>query len=105
MTVPVRPLRLYRHALSGHSHRVELFLSLLKLPSELIDVDLALANRSFLVGEAATLADVALYSYTAHAPEGGVSLEPYGSVRAWLARIEALPGFVPMRRTPTRFAA
>ncbi|WP_043435633.1 glutathione S-transferase family protein [Cystobacter fuscus] len=211
MTVPVRPLRFYRYALSGHSHRVELFLSLLKLPSEFIDVDLAkgehktpgflarnpfgqvpvledgevtladsnailvylatrydpsghwlprepvaaarvqqwlsvaagplasgpaaarlvtvfgakldaerakaiatqlytvldpsLAHRSFLVGEAPTLADVALYSYTAHAPEGGVSLEPYGNVRAWLARIEALPGFVPMPRTPTRFTA
>jgi glutathione S-transferase len=68
-------------------------------------LDPYLANRSFLVGEAPTLADVALYSYTAHAPEGGVSLEPYGNVRAWLARIEALPGFVPMRRTPTPFAA
>jgi glutathione S-transferase len=43
-----------------------------------------------------TLADVALYAYVARAPEGGVSLENYPSVRAWLARIEALPGFVPM---------
>ncbi|WP_199243225.1 glutathione S-transferase family protein [Vitiosangium sp. GDMCC 1.1324] len=211
MTQPTRPIRLYRHPLSGHSHRVELFLSLLKLPFELIDVDLTqgeqkspgflarnpfgqvpviedgevtladsnailvylatrydpsgrwlprepvaaarvqqwlsvaagllasgpatarlvavfgrkldaerakeiasqlyavldphLSTRSFLVGDEPTLADVALYTYTAHAPEGGVSLEPYGNVRAWLARIEALPGFVPMRRTPTRFAA
>ncbi|WNG38673.1 glutathione S-transferase [Archangium violaceum] len=211
MTPSLRPIRLYRHALSGHSHRVELFLSLLKLPVELVDVDLArgeqkspeflarnpfgqvpvledgevtladsnailvylatrydpsgrwlprepvaaarvqqwlsvaagplssgpaaarlvavfgtkldaerakviatqlysvldpyLATRSFLVGETPTLADVALYSYTAHAPEGGVSLEPYGNIRAWLARIEALPGFVPMRRTRTAFAA
>ena len=34
------PIRLYRHALSGHAHRVELLLSLLGLPHELIDVDL-----------------------------------------------------------------
>ena len=33
-------IKLYRHALSGHSHRVELFLSLLDLDYSLIDVDL-----------------------------------------------------------------
>jgi glutathione S-transferase len=57
-----------------------------------------LAARAFLVGEHPTIADIALYSYTAHAPEGGVSLDPYGSIRAWIARVEALPGFVPMAR-------
>jgi glutathione S-transferase len=55
-----------------------------------------LAERPFLAAEHATLADVANYSYVAHAPEGNVSLEAYPRVRAWLARIEALPGFVPM---------
>jgi glutathione S-transferase len=204
MTKPAQPIRLYRHVLSGHAHRVELFMSLLGLPYELIDVDMVrgahkapefiarnnpfgqvpviedggvtladsnailvylatrydpdgrwlprdavgaarvqqwlsvaagqlaygpslarfitlfgarldldraqaiarhlfevldreLAARPFLAGDAPTIADVALYSYTAHAPEGGVPLEPYGHVRAWLARIEALPGFVPMK--------
>jgi len=57
-----------------------------------------LSARPFLVGESPTLADVALYTYTAHAPEGDVSLEAYPAIRAWLARIEALPGFVPMAR-------
>lgn len=38
---PTRPIKLYRHALSGHAHRVELFLGLAGLPVELIDVDLA----------------------------------------------------------------
>jgi glutathione S-transferase len=38
---PTKPIRLYRHALSGHAHRVELFLSLLGLPHELIAVDTA----------------------------------------------------------------
>ncbi|WP_437276659.1 glutathione S-transferase [Sorangium sp. So ce375] len=198
------PIRLYRHPLSGHAHRVELFLSLLRLPFERIDVDLKggahkapeflaknafgqvpviedgdvtladsnailvylatrydpsgrwlprdpvaaahvqrwlsvaagqlasgpaaariaavfgrkldteqargiaaqlftvidqhLANQRFLAGDEPTLADVAIYTYTAHAPEGGVSLDPYGNLRAWLARVEALPGFVPMKR-------
>ena len=37
--------------------------------------------------------------YVAHAPEGDVSLEPYAAVRAWLGRIQSLPGFVPMQAT------
>lgn len=43
-----------------------------------------------------TVADVALYSYIARAPEGNVDLAPYTAIRKWLAAIEALPGFVPM---------
>jgi glutathione S-transferase len=58
-----------------------------------------LAERQFLVGDHPTIADIAIYSYTAHAPEGGISLDPYDHVRAWLGRIEALQGFVPMRRS------
>lgn len=202
---PPRPIRLYRHPLSGHAHRVQLMLSLLDLPHELVEVDLRagehktpaylaknafgqvpviedgdvhladsnailvylalrydpgqcwlprapeaaarvqrwlsvaagqlvagpaaarraavfggtvdeqsaraiaaqlftvldqeLALRPFLVGSQPTLADVALYTYTAHAPEGGISLEPYAHLRRWLQRVEALPGFVGMQRT------
>jgi glutathione S-transferase len=55
-----------------------------------------LASRPFLVGEKPTIADIANYSYIAHAPEGNVSLGGYANVRAWLARMEALPGFVAM---------
>ena len=204
-------IRLYRHALSGHSHRVELFLSILNLNAELVDVDLVsgahkqpeflalnrfgqvpvledgdtivsdsnailvyLANkydvsnswlpadpataaavqrflsvaagpvaggpaaarlvtvfgagldhqraietahgvlatldahlegRDWLVGTRPTLADVANYAYIAHAPEGGVELSAYGNVRAWLRRIEGLPGFVPMQTTAAGLAA
>ena len=65
-------------------------------------LDKELSARPFLVGESPTLADVALYTYTAHAPEGDVSLETYPAIRAWLSRIEALPGFVPMARTPAK---
>ncbi len=198
------PIKLFRHPLSGHAHRVELLLSLLGLPTELVFVDLAngahkqpeflainafgqvpviddngtlisdsnailvylaqkygngnwlpsdplgaakvqrwlsvaagqiasgpararlitvfgapynaeetianshallrvveqeLANSAYLAGNQPTLADVAGYTYIAHAPEGNVSLADYPNVRAWLARIEALPGFVPMART------
>jgi glutathione S-transferase len=34
-------IKLYRHALSGHSHRAQLLLSLLGVDAELVDVDLA----------------------------------------------------------------
>ena len=62
----------------------------------LIVLDRLLEHQAFALGDAPTIADLAGYSYIAHAPEGGVSLEPYRSVRAWLARVEGLPGFVPM---------
>lgn len=203
--MPAAPIRLYRHVLSGHCHRVELMLSLLGLPCEAVDVEFGpagtrspeflarnafgqvpviedgdltladsnailvylcrrydaagswlpadpviaariqrwlsvaarqlaegpatarianlfgraidrdkvhgiahalfaiveaeLADKPFLTGDAPTIADIAHYSYTAHAPEGDVSLEPYPALRAWLGRIEALPGFVAMPRS------
>ena len=210
--LPAQPIKLYRSAISGHAHRVELFLSLLGLPFELVEVDLAakahktpeflamnafgqvpvirdgdvtladsnailvyLASRyastadqwlpreplqaaavqrwlsvaagqlafgpalarviqlfkrpdspndaiarahalftvmeqqlgqsAFLTGDLPTLADIANYSYIARAPEGNVSLQPYPNLRAWLARIEALPRFVPMVQTPVGLAA
>lgn len=197
-------VKLYRHPLSGHSHRVELMLSLLDVPTELVFVDLMkgahktpeflalnrfgqvpviddngtvladsngilvylaskygngqwlpsdpveqakvqrwlsvaagqissgpatarlitvfgagydaadaikrshallqvmedeLTNSTFLAGDKATVADVAAYTYVAHAPEGNVSLDEYPNVRAWLGRVEALPKFVGMQRT------
>jgi glutathione S-transferase len=206
MSRPVTPIRVYRYELSGHSHRVELFLSLLDLAFERIDVDLFkgahrtkqfaaknpllqvpviedgdvtladsnailvylamrydhtgrwlprdpvnaaqvqrwlsiaagelasglstarlvvafglkldyerskaiatriltmlnshLHGRQFLVGEGPTIADVAIYSYTACAPEGGVSLESFENVRRWLERIERLPRFISMKKVP-----
>lgn len=57
-----------------------------------------LAGRSWLASDRPTLADVAMHTYTAHATEGELSLEEFPLVRAWLARVEALPGFVGMQR-------
>lgn len=59
-----------------------------------------LRERSFLAAEHPTLADLACYSYVAHAPEGGIGLEPYPAVQAWIARVEALPFFKPMPHSP-----
>lgn len=206
-TLPAQPIKLYRAAISGHSHRVELFLSLLGLPFELVNIDLAagahkkpeflamnafgqvpviqdgevtladanailiylnaryaanaalwlpveplaaahvqrwlsvaagqlafgpslarviqlfklsaspddavarahalfkimeqqLGASTYLAGSKPTLADIANYSYVARAPEGNVSLVSYPNLRTWLTRVEALPGFVPMVKTP-----
>ena len=55
-----------------------------------------LAERSFLAAQHATIADLACYSYIAHAPEGGVALNAYPAINAWLARVEALHDFVAM---------
>jgi glutathione S-transferase len=59
-------------------------------------VDEALAGREWLASDHPTIADVALYSYIARAPEGNVDLKPYAKVNAWLRRVEALPRFVPL---------
>ncbi|MGJ4994153.1 glutathione S-transferase family protein [Bradyrhizobium sp. HKCCYLS3077] len=63
-----------------------------------------LGRRPWLAGDAPTIADIALYTYTAHAPEGGVSLKPYPNVTAWLTRITQLPGFVAMPASPVAAA-
>lgn len=71
----------------------------LALSNRLLPVmDLALQHRPWLTGSAPTIADLALYSYTARAPEGTIALEPWPHVGAWLERVEALPGFVAMPR-------
>lgn len=63
-------------------------------------MDAHLARQDFLAGWNVTLADLAHYAYVARAPEGDISLSPYPSLQAWLCRIEALPGFIPMPETP-----
>lgn len=68
-------------------------------------VEAALTGREWLAAARPTLADVALYSYIARAPEGNVDLSAYPNVTAWLARIEALPGFVPFQQTAVGLSA
>jgi len=55
-----------------------------------------LDGRDWLVGRDFTLADISLYAYTHVAHEGGFDLEPYPAVRAWLDRVAAEPGHVPI---------
>ncbi|KMO29012.1 glutathione S-transferase family protein [Methylobacterium aquaticum] len=64
-----------------------------------------LTGRDWLVGGHPTIADIALYSYLARAPEGNVDLSGYRTVVTYLRRIEALPGFVPFAETPAGLTA
>ena len=95
MSSPVTPIRLHRMKLSGHCHRVELFLSLLGLPYETVDVDLAagahrqpafLARNPFgqvpvIEDGALTLADsnaILVYLALRHAPGTWLPADPLG---------------------------
>jgi glutathione S-transferase len=53
-----------------------------------------LGERSFLVEERYTIADIALFAYTHVAPEGGFDLAVYPAIREWIGRVEAQPGHV-----------
>lgn len=68
-------------------------------------IDRELQQRDFLAADHPTIADVAAYSYIAHAPEGNVDLGAYASLNHWLRRIERLPGYVPMQATKAGLAA
>jgi glutathione S-transferase len=59
-------------------------------------MDEHLADRAWFVGDGLTLADVALYAYTHVAEDGGFRLGDYPAVQAWLERVAAAPGYVPM---------
>jgi glutathione S-transferase len=56
-------------------------------------IDAELEGQDWIAGARPTIADIALYSYAAKAPEGNVDLSSYANVGNWLKRIEALPGF------------
>jgi glutathione S-transferase len=55
-----------------------------------------LDGRIFFVGDRLSLADIALYAYTHVAPEGGFELDSYPAIGAWLNRVAAKPGHVPI---------
>lgn len=87
----------------GASFRVEEVVA--RAHAILKQIDAELSGHPFIVGTAPTIADIALYSYIASAPEGNVDLSAYAHVGAWLTRIEDLPGFVGFQKTPAGLAA
>ena len=85
-----RAARVFGRSGIDHGAAVELSHRILAL------LEAHLERRSFVAVDRPTIADLALYGYVRAAPEGGVGLEPYPHIRAWLDRLEALPGFVPL---------
>lgn len=55
-----------------------------------------LAKSAWLALDRPTTADIACMPYVGISHEGGLSLDNYPNIRAWIARIKALPGFIPM---------
>jgi glutathione S-transferase len=86
------------HARAGHVFKRPIEARAYTLATQLLAVmSQRLAEHAWLASdEHPTIADVALYSYTAHAPEGGIGLDAHPAVQRWLARVEGLTGFVPM---------
>jgi glutathione S-transferase len=57
------------------------------------------------VNDRYSIADIALYAYTHVAPDGGLMLDAYPAVRAWLARVAAQPGYIDLLMKPVSAAA
>ena len=85
-----------KHLPPGHARYAELPERLAKGRAALAVMETHLSTRRFFVAERYTIADIALYAYTHVAGEGGFSLEDYPAIRAWLERVAAQPGHVPM---------
>ncbi|MFT6267130.1 MAG: glutathione S-transferase [Oleiphilaceae bacterium] len=64
-----------------------------------------LSTNEWFALDRISVADIALYTYTAHAPEGDVSLKDYPHIKVWIAKIEALKGFVNMQNSAVGLAA
>ena len=54
-----------------------------------------LAEIDFFVGRY-SIADIALFAYTHVAQEGGFPLDDFPTIRAWIERVKAQPGYIPM---------
>jgi glutathione S-transferase len=59
-----------------------------------------LQRATWLAAGHPTIADIANYSYIAHAREGGICLDGFPAILSWLERIRSLPNFLPMPALP-----
>jgi len=94
------PRFIVRHLAPDSPRRAELPQRLARGRAALQVMENHLATRAYFVAERYSVADIALYAYTHVAPDGGLDLEPYASVRHWLARVAAQPGCVRLLDRP-----
>ena len=89
--------RFIRHYQKMPEHRRDEYQIKLKAGKRILSqMDQYLSQNSFFVGDNCTTADLSLYAYTHVAEEGGFLLDDYPSIQQWLARIQAMPGYVGM---------
>ena len=75
--------------------------AVVELSRQALDVmEQRLKDHDWLALDRITVADIACYPYTALIEEGHVPLDPYPGIRAWIKRVEALPGYVAMPGLP-----
>jgi glutathione S-transferase len=86
-----RPRAIKRGFMKADDNVLQLYTGLANDALKVLDA--SLAKSSFLVGNEATIADVAVYGDVAYAEEGAIDLAPYANVKAWMGRVEKLPGF------------
>jgi glutathione S-transferase len=94
------PRYIVRHLPADHPRRAELPDRLARGRAAFAVMEGHLASRQFFVAERYTIADIALYAYTHVAPDGGHDLAPYPCLNAWLARVAAQPGYIPLPMRP-----
>ena len=58
-----------------------------------------LATQDWFAGDAYSVADISLFGYTHAAEEGGFELAKFPAVSAWLKRVEATPGYIPLSKS------
>jgi glutathione S-transferase len=83
------PRYIVRHLPADSPRRAELPKRLAAGREALAVMETHLRGRDFFVAENYTIADIALYAYTHVAADGGLELEPFPRIRAWLDRIAA----------------
>lgn len=59
-------------------------------------LDNHLAGSRFVAGDTYSITDIAVYGYTHVACEGGFDMDRYPSVQAWIRRVCASDGYMPM---------
>lgn len=94
------PRYILRHLPPDHPRRAELPGRLERGRAALAVMEKHLEWRRWFVADRYTIADIALYAYTHVADEATLDLDPCPQVRAWLARVAAEPGHVPITHRP-----
>jgi len=82
---------------ADHPRRAELPRLVERGHQALAVMEQRLGETPYFAGDSYSVADIALFAYTHCAADGGIALDGYPAIRAWLDRVRVQPGFVPMQ--------